>query len=694
MKIKEKHNNLFYLIIGFIFSLITIFVISGLRIINPRNTGWLVIGDGEMEIAWEFFRYQPIFQIPFGLNPKYGLETSTTIAFDTQIPIMSLILHPLSPLLGERFQYIGIFLLFTFALNFYFASKIFQYLNLTAYQVILNSIIISLSPIILNRFIENTHYTLTSAWLILWAIYLNLNNKKNTIHWLALFNLVVLIHFYYMPFVLTIFIVNRIFNIYQKHELIRSYSKQLLLILTSILINMYLIGYFYGNVDSASVGYGNLVATFLSPFDPSGWSTLIVDLPELPDAYEGFSYVGTSTILLLIAYIFLFKKKLRNEDIWQKTNLSIWISATLLFLFSLSNKIYFGTIKLFEIPLPESLLQLFATFRSTGRFTWLFVFVLFIWLTYKVSLKMDSKHYSIVLSLIVVTTLIDYWPKLNSEKQNSFNTIYQSNLISPAWKELNECYKNIRVYPPILGVDNFYNFLNVAYPQKMGINTGRLGRFNQDTMKNSLKELNKQFKLGTLDRDSFYIFTTSEFFDENIVNFYKNMSLKTINENTGWGELDGYTYLAPELKNCRGANNLKNVVYEFGPKDDFIYKGGIIYFGTDKQSNNYILSEVTLNQENFETVNNRGNIILNVDKNLNYSKIKINHDRSLLNENSYKITINNISKNCIFTADNKSCTVDLTSVNDRRILGIQIDPYDNLESTLSSELRIESLEVS
>ena len=694
MKIKEKHNNLFYLIISFIFSLITIFVISGLRIINPRNTGWLVIGDGEMEIAWEFFRYQPIFQIPFGLNPKYGLETSTTIAFDTQIPIMSLILHPLSPLLGERFQYIGIFLLFTFALNFYFASKIFQYLNLTTYQVTLNSIIIGLSPIILNRFIENTHYTLTSAWLILWAIYLNLNNKKNTIHWLALFNLVVLIHFYYMPFVLTIFIVNRIFNIYQKHELIRSYSKQSLLILTSILINMYLIGYFHGNVDSASVGYGNLVATFLSPFDPSGWSTLIVDLPELPDAYEGFSYVGTSTILLLIAYILLFKKKLRNEDIWQKTNLSIWISATLLFLFSLSNKIYFGTVKLFEIPLPESLLQLFATFRSTGRFTWLFVFVLFIWLTYKVSLKMDSKHYSIALSLILVTTLVDYWPKLNSKKENSFNNIFESNLISPAWKELNECYKNIRVYPPILAVDNFYNFLNVAYPQKMGINTGRLGRFDQDTMKNSIKELNEEFKLGNLDRDSFYIFTTSEFVDVNIVNFYKNMSLKTIDENTGWGELDGYTYLAPGLKNCRGANKLKNVIYAFGPNEDFIYKGGILFFGSGKQSNNYILSGVNLNQDSFETVDNRGIIILNVDKNLIYTEIKINHDQSLLDEKNYKIMINNISKNCFFTIENKSCVVDLTSVNDRRILGIHIEPYNNLETALSSELRIESLEVS
>jgi hypothetical protein len=694
MKIKDKYSDLIYLIISFIFSLITIFVVSGLEIINPKNTGWLVIGDGEMEIAWEFFRYQPVFQIPFGINPKYGLEISTSIAFDNQIPIMSLILHPFSPILGDRFQYVGLFLLLTFALNFFLASKIFQNLKLTKYQVLVNSIIISLSPIILNRFIENTHYTLTSAWLILWAIYLNLNNKKNTIQWFALFNLVVLIHFYYMPFIFTIFMINRIFNIYQKPDLIRSYLKQLLLILTSIILSMYLIGYFYGNVDSASVGYGNFVATFLSPLDPSGWSTLIDDFPELPEAYEGFSYVGTSTILLLITYLSLFKKKIKNEDFWYKTNLPIWISAIFLFLFSLSNKIYFGTVKLIEIPLPESLLQAFATFRSTGRFTWLFVFVLFIWLTYKVSLKMDSKYYSIILSFILLATLIDYWPKLNSEKQNKFKNIYQSNLISPAWKELNECYKNIRVYPPILAVDNFYDFLNIAYPQRMGINTGRLGRFDQDAMKNSLKELNEQFKIGQLDRDSFYIFTTSKFVDENIINFYKNMSLKTIDENTGWGELDGYTYLAPQLNNCIGAKNLKSSVYEFGPKSDFIYKGGVIYFGTDKQSNNYILSDVTLNRDSLETVNNRGSIILNVDKNLSYNKIEINHEQSILNENTYKISVNNISKNCIFTLENKRCVIDLSSLNNPRILGIQIEPYDNLEKTLRSELRIESLEVS
>jgi competence transcription factor ComK len=83
-----------------------------------------------------------------------------------------------------------------------------------------------------------------------------------------------------------------------------------------------------------------------------------------------------------------------------------------------------------------------------------------------------------------------------------------------------------------------------------------------------------------------------------------------------------------------------------------------------------------------------------VDKDLNYSNIEVNHVQSLFDENMSKITINNISKNCVFTLENRSCKIDLSNLIDRRILVIQIEPYENLETTLNKELRIESLEVS
>ena len=93
-----------------LFSIILIQISSSFRILNPKYADWLSIGDGTAEISWEFFRTQPLIQFPLGLNPRYGLEFSSTVAFDGQIPLMSFIFHPFSKYLPERFQYIGIFL--------------------------------------------------------------------------------------------------------------------------------------------------------------------------------------------------------------------------------------------------------------------------------------------------------------------------------------------------------------------------------------------------------------------------------------------------------------------------------------------------------------------------------------------------------------------------------------------------------
>ena len=91
-------SKLIPIIEGFIFSIILIYITSSLRILSPRNVDWLSFGDGTAEISWEFFRKQPLFQFPLGLNPSYGLEVSSTVAFDGQIPIMSFFFHPFSDL--------------------------------------------------------------------------------------------------------------------------------------------------------------------------------------------------------------------------------------------------------------------------------------------------------------------------------------------------------------------------------------------------------------------------------------------------------------------------------------------------------------------------------------------------------------------------------------------------------------------
>jgi len=444
IKFLIKSNSVLYFFCGLIFSLTTIFITASFKILNPTYTGWLTQGDGIAEISWEFFRHQPIFQFPLGLNPKYGLEISSTIAFDGQIPLMSMIFHPFSSILPDRFQYVGIFLLISFTLNFYFAAKIFIFLRMSKTHIVVNSILLSLSPIILNRYIENTHYSLTSAWLILWAIYLNLKNDGKYTQWILIFNIAVLIHFYYVIFVLTLYLINSIFNLMQNRINTLKYLLQNLILISSVLLNMYLVGFFYGDVDIENIGYGMLKSTLTSLIDPSGWSIILGDIPELEGAYEGFSYIGTATIFLIAVYL-LIAKKIKAKKVDKNLNFSpIWISSISLFIFSLSNKIAFGKFEIIEFQVPSFMSTFTNTFRSTGRYTWLLVLFLFIFVSYKLFLSLNTKTYTLVIIISLFLFLFDSSKQLISERERKFIAVNKTNLTNPAWYELNECYKNIR----------------------------------------------------------------------------------------------------------------------------------------------------------------------------------------------------------------------------------------------------------
>ena len=697
-KLLNKYKNIFFLFNGFLFSLFTFLITANLKIINPTNANWLEAGDGIAEISWEFFRRQPVFQFPLGLNPNYGLEISSTMAFDGQIPIMSLFFHPFSHLLSDRFQYYGIFLLITFVLNYYFASKIFQLLKMNNIQIILNSVILSLSPIILNRLIENTHYALTSAWIIFWAIYLCVENKNNLYQWIVLFNLIVLIHFYYMLFVYTLFFINLIVQLMRKKIKLITALIQNIIIFASVVSNMYIIGYFYGGVSSEDIGYGLFRSTLLSLLDPSGWSIIIPDFPELDGTYEGFSYLGSATLLLLIIYLLTFKRKENKLNQVKINSLPIWISSVILFMYSLSNKVAIGKIELFEFPIP-SFFETFAnTFRSTGRYTWLLVFFIFIWITIQLFTRLNPKSYTLILVFVLIFSFLDSSRQLVSEKNEKFTSVYKTNLVNPAWLELNNCYKNIRIYPPVAGVDNVYNFLNLANQLEMGINTARLGRFSQIALNNAFADMQNQMQKGLYLNDTFYLFSASQFVGSDVINYHKNLALKTIDADTGWGELDGFTFIAPNLKNCENVDNLLRNSVSIGPKESYIYKGGEIKFGLNKNSDNYALTSFSqLFDWGVSTSGYSSLITLNVDPSIKLSELIIG-GRSLSSEydkNQFIIEINdNFQKTCSFKESIDYCFLNLDGlILNNRILNIKFIPQNKIINQDIPQLGLVSLEI-
>ena len=617
------NRNLIHYAEGLFFSLILLWFSTGLEIILPSTIGWLESGDGTAEISWEFFRSQPLLQFPLGLNPSYGLEISSTIAFDGQIPILSLLFHPLNLLLPVRFQYLGLFLFICFILNYVVAKRILLQLQLNNLNSSISSIIISTSPVILFRYIDHDHYVLTSGFLLFCAIYLVLKNDSAFPKWLILYTASILILIYYTVFIFIIHTIFLLYKVFLKTESIRAATFKLTLILSISVFLMFCVGFFYGEVSASDVGFGLFRSTLTSLIDSNQWSAFLPDIGESEGAYEGFGYIGLPSFILILSVLF-FQTKSPLRKSTDASFFPLWASSIFLLIFSFSNKISFGTIQLFEYSLPSQLIPILTTFRSSGRFIWLLVFVLFIWLVYKINLKINSKNLTIFLSFLLILHSIDIGSHLFSQKNRKFANIYETNLTNAAWADIRECYKNIRIYPPTPGVINSYNFINLANNNGLGINTGRFARLNNEAVNKAFNIMHEEFSTGVYRDDSFYIFSGSEYVSNDVFEYHKNMAIHTLDKDSAYGKIDGFNFLAPKLKGCSVGKELKNAVTNFGVPDERKFSGQLIEFVNNSTAQNYALTGFTgLEDWGTWAIGSSSKVTLNTTRLSNFTMITI-----------------------------------------------------------------------
>ena len=188
-----------------------------------------------------------------------------------------------------------------------------MHLKLSNIQSIISSTILASSPIVLNRFIVHTHYSLVSAWIIFLSILLVLRKDFRFSKWIYLFIFSVLIHMYYFPFLVVIYLLSMFIDSPNWKTRLRNIQTLIYVFICTGFV-MFVAGYFYGSTSSKDVGYGFFRSTLSSLIDPSGWSILIPDLPETEGSYEGFAFLGIPTLIILILNIFLFKKSKRDKS--------------------------------------------------------------------------------------------------------------------------------------------------------------------------------------------------------------------------------------------------------------------------------------------------------------------------------------------------------------------------------------------
>ena len=107
----------------------------------------------------------------------------------------------------------------------------------------------------------------------------------------------------------------------------------------------------------------------------------------------------------------------------------------------------------------------------------------------------------------------------------------------------------------------FFQILsNLANDLGLGINTGRFGRLNNDAINEAVKLMHEEFSTGVYRSDSFYVFSKSEYVSSGVIDYHKNMAIRTLNNDSAYGVLDGFTFLAPNLNDCK-VSNLVNSVF-------------------------------------------------------------------------------------------------------------------------------------
>ena len=448
-------------------------------------------------------------------------------------------------------------------------------------------------------------------------------------------------------------------RIMKKIESLKSATLKMVFILFSSYFTMYVIGYLGQEVSSKDVGYGIFRSTLSSLLDPSGWSLILPDLQEPYGAYEGFAYLGLPALILLFMYVIV---KIFGKNPVKTTNNSfriLWLASIILYIFALSNKISFSTLELLAFNVPSPFEIFTSSFRSSGRFAWPIVYVFTISLIYFLSKRINSRNFSIMLLAVLALHFIDIYPQLNSQRNVKFSAEYKSNLTDPGWKTISDCYSNIRVYPPTVGVDGYYDFTNLAMEQGLAINTGRFGRVDQNAILGAYSQMHEEFNSGTYRNDSFYVFTNAEFIIPEVVGYQKNLAIHTLDDESAYGKLNGYTFIAPNLKNCFEGNSLKQSAQGFGAPKNHIYRGEKLTFGKNIDTSKYILIGFSALEEwGIWSVDDFSKINLNTENISIFNSITITAKDFALPSNRFTVSINDLPiGTCSFEVEFSSCNL-------------------------------------
>jgi hypothetical protein len=156
--------------------------------------------------------------------------------------------------------------------------------------------------------------------------------------------------------------------------------------------------------------FGSFKSNIFSFFDVNNWSLLIPDISGPGMTEEGFSFIGISTMLILIFILTVFwKKRLLSSTvkilfIFQPL---LWVGLVL-HAYALTNNVSFGFLEFRLFEISPSLQKYFDVFRSTGRFSWLLGYlIIFCTLILLTKIVKSNKRIILIMVFLTLISIVD-----------------------------------------------------------------------------------------------------------------------------------------------------------------------------------------------------------------------------------------------------------------------------------------------
>ena len=167
----------FDLVVAVIVGLLYSLIVLGPHPLNPRNVDWLPFDTAYHYVGWELFRQDPHLHWPLTHTDRIGYPEGASVAVLDLNPLLAVVLKPLSPLLPEPCQYVGLEIVLACALQFFFALRTFRFiLGPNLLGIALSSIFFLLSPPLNLRLMG--HDSLSNQWLLLAALLVFLRAQR------------------------------------------------------------------------------------------------------------------------------------------------------------------------------------------------------------------------------------------------------------------------------------------------------------------------------------------------------------------------------------------------------------------------------------------------------------------------------------------------------------------------------------